>query len=155
MASPYYQDTDSIHIAEEEIKFIPDRLIGKELGQLHSDFENYWKNNKIKIDTTIKYKGECIYSEFAIFAGKKCYIHVLCHKQSNIKYEHIRFKGANIEDFKNTCKDSDMTHLEAYEKIMKNEQFNIKTKKLAFNFSSLASVCNRPESVKSINKKKK
>lgn len=155
MCSVYYQDTDSLHLLEEEVKYLPSDLIGKELGQFHCDFEDYWHINSIPIDKTIKYEGEPIYSEQAIFSGKKCYIHILRHRQSNVKYEHMRFKGCNMEDFKNTCKENNLTHLEAYEKIMRGEQFDIKTKKIAFDFTSAASVCNRLESVKSINKKNK
>jgi hypothetical protein len=86
----YYQDTDSIHIKDCDIQKLETAfkqkynrdLIGKQLGQFHSDFE---------------IKGcEEIVSRRAIFLGKKSYIDELVgkDKDGNEKVEyHTRMKG--------------------------------------------------------------
>jgi len=86
----YYQDTDSIHIKDCDIKKLESiyntkykrELIGKNLGQFHSDFD---------------LKGcDDVKAIKSIFLGKKCYIDVLegTTKEGNkqIGY-HIRMKG--------------------------------------------------------------
>lgn len=86
----YYQDTDSIHIKDEDIsklssifkqKYNRD-LIGKNLGQFHSDFQ---------LDGC-----KDIIANASIFLGKKCYIDRLEGIDNNgekqIDY-HIRMKG--------------------------------------------------------------
>lgn len=86
----YYQDTDSIHINETDIDVLAEKynekynkqLIGKQMGQFHSDFDLEGCNN--------------IYANRSIFLGKKCYIDELKGINENgiekIGY-HIRMKG--------------------------------------------------------------
>ena len=86
----YYQDTDSIHIEDEDltplIKIYEEKygrkLVGKDLGQFHSDFDM---------------KGcKDIYSEECIILGKKCYIDKLVgtDKEGVKHYDyHLRMKG--------------------------------------------------------------
>ena len=85
----FYQDTDSIHIKDKDIKILADKfraiygreLIGKNLGQFHSDFE---------IDG-----AENVYATRSIFLGKKCYIDELAGEKDGktvVDY-HIRMKG--------------------------------------------------------------
>ena len=87
----YYQDTDSMHIRQEGIKVLAKEyaliygreLIGKCMGQFHTDFDS----NIID--------GE-IHARKHIALGKKCYIDELFGKDKNgndvIDY-HIRMKG--------------------------------------------------------------
>ena len=86
----YYQDTDSIHIKDCDIKKLSESftkkynrlLIGKGLGQFHSDFEIDGCND--------------ILAKRSIFLGKKSYIDELQGKDKNgnivVDY-HIRMKG--------------------------------------------------------------
>jgi hypothetical protein len=86
----YYQDTDSIHIKDKDINTLSNSfaekynrvLIGKGMGQFHSDFD---------------IKGcKDIVSRRAIFLGKKSYIDELVGKNEKgeevVDY-HIRMKG--------------------------------------------------------------
>jgi hypothetical protein len=87
----YYQDTDSIHIKDCDIAKLSSsfesvygrQLIGKGLGQFHSDFEM---------------KGcKDVYASRSIFLGKKCYIDELKgtdEKTGELHTDyHIRMKG--------------------------------------------------------------
>jgi len=86
----FYQDTDSIHITDEDIPKLSSafsskygkELIGKKLGQFHSDFD---------------LKGcEEVYARRSIFLGKKSYIDELVGKNAEGKEVvgfHIRMKG--------------------------------------------------------------
>jgi hypothetical protein len=86
----YYQDTDSIHIDDMNIEKLANaykvkygkELIGKNLGQFHSDFA---------LDGC-----EDIKCSRSIFLGKKCYIDELVGTNSKGEKEvgyHIRMKG--------------------------------------------------------------
>ena len=88
----YYQDTDSMHLKEKDIPLLSELfeqkynrvLIGKGMGQFHSDFDsNILTKNSIKAIESI-------------FLGKKCYIDKLegIDREGNIAYDyHIRMKG--------------------------------------------------------------
>jgi len=86
----YYQDTDSMHLRDEHIPVLSKvfketygrELIGKGLGQFHSDFDLPGCSN--------------IVATKSIFLGKKCYIDKLEGTNSNGEKEtgfHIRMKG--------------------------------------------------------------
>lgn len=86
----YYQDTDSIHIKDCDIKTLADafnvkhgrELIGKGMGQFHSDFDMKGCSN--------------IYARRSIFLGKKSYIDELVGTDADGKEHidyHIRMKG--------------------------------------------------------------
>jgi hypothetical protein len=87
----FYQDTDSMHMYQDEIKLLGElfedkygrELIGEELGQFHSDFEIADCDN--------------VYSKKLITLGKKSYCDVLVgtNKITGKKetQEHIRLKG--------------------------------------------------------------
>ncbi len=85
----WYTDTDSIHIADEDISKLADlyraeysrELIGKDLGQFHTDFK--MENSR---------KGVKIWAVESIFLGKKTYIDKLVDEDGNTGY-HIRMKG--------------------------------------------------------------
>lgn len=97
----YYQDTDSMHI---ENKFIGDLaekykneygsdLIGKHMGQFHSDFD-------------FKSEKEVIATE-SYFLGKKCYvdkIELWTNGEKHYDY-HIRMKGVPSSVVKQTAED--------------------------------------------------
>ena len=84
----YYQDTDSMHIENNKIPLLQQEykkrynreLIGKNLGQFHSDFDPLISG------------GENPVSVESFFLGKKVYIDYLKDSQGNIGY-HIRMKG--------------------------------------------------------------
>jgi len=86
----YYQDTDSMHLKDEHIPLLSNafkekygrELIGKGLGQFHSDFDLPGCSN--------------IVATKSIFLGKKCYIDRLegIDKDGNTQVGfHIRMKG--------------------------------------------------------------
>jgi len=86
----YYQDTDSMHLRDEHIPILSKvfketygrELIGKGLGQFHSDFDLPGCSN--------------IVATKSIFLGKKCYIDKLEGTNSKGEKEtgfHIRMKG--------------------------------------------------------------
>jgi len=87
----FYQDTDSMHLYEKDIKPLAEKyqevynreLIGKGMGQFHSDFDS----DIIKED---------IHATESIFLGKKCYIDKLegkDEKGNDVIDFHIRMKG--------------------------------------------------------------
>tara|TARA_R110002020_G_scaffold127713_1_gene286424 strand:- start:528 stop:1013 length:486 start_codon:yes stop_codon:yes gene_type:complete len=87
----FYQDTDSMHLYEKDIKPLAEMyekvygrvLIGKGMGQFHSDFDS----DIIKKD---------IHATESIFLGKKCYIDKLEGKDkdgNDVVDFHIRMKG--------------------------------------------------------------
>ena len=92
----YYQDTDSMHIRNINIKKLSNAykslynrdLIGKNMGQFHTDF-----SSKI-LDK------ETIYAKRSIFLGKKCYIDELTDKKGKIIDYHIRMKGISEDSIK-------------------------------------------------------
>jgi hypothetical protein len=97
----YYQDTDSMHLQDCDIAKLSDafsakygrKLIGKGLGQFHSDFD---------------LKGcKDVYASKSIFLGKKCYIDELKGIDEKTGEEktgfHIRMKGIPNKCIYHTC----------------------------------------------------
>ena len=82
----FYQDTDSIHIPRESVQALSDRfqavhgreLIGKQMGQFHSDFPPI--------------NGKESWAIKSIFCGKKCYYDRLTNEDGDVM-EHFRLKG--------------------------------------------------------------
>jgi hypothetical protein len=117
----YYQDTDSMHLEESYIPVLEkaylekyDRqLIGKKLGQFHSDFEM-----RLYDDQGNKKKFDDVHAVNSIFLGKKSYIDVLQGK--NIKTGeietdyHIRMKGIPNSTIKYVCEKYNKTPFELY-----------------------------------------
>ena len=98
----HYTDTDSMHIdydmvtplAEEFEKRYDKKLIGKNLGQFHTDFEfssSYSNIGGKLVPCKIKSVGD-IRAVESVFLGKKSYIDLLEDEAGNIAY-HIRLKG--------------------------------------------------------------
>lgn len=115
----YYQDTDSMHIEEQDIDILQRKfnekyqreLIGKNMGQFHSDFD---------------LKGaEDVYASRSIFLGKKSYIDELkgVDKDGNIKTGyHIRMKGIPTSCIEYTSKKMGLNNpFELYEKMLNGE----------------------------------
>ena len=94
----YYTDTDSIHIDNSKIEYLGQEfqkkygreLIGKQMGQFHTDFD---------LEDSV---GDIVASE-TIILGKKCYIDKLSGKDKDgaqlIDY-HIRMKGVSTNCIK-------------------------------------------------------
>ena len=89
----FYQDTDSMHLYQKDLKQLSEKyeelyqrqLIGKALGQFHSDFAT--------IDNSVKEMPVAVHS---IFCGKKSYIDMLRDVKGNIAF-HARMKGVPME----------------------------------------------------------
>ncbi len=91
----YYTDTDSIHMLDKDVNPLSEKftelygkeLIGKSLGQFHTDFE-----------MKDKYGEDCddVFSTYNITLGPKSYFDILQGTDSNGKIQmgtHIRLKG--------------------------------------------------------------
>jgi hypothetical protein len=117
----WYQDTDSMHIDDNQISALAGlfkvkyqrELIGKHMGQFHSDFIKDSKAHE------------------SIFLGKKSYIDVLVDAEGN-KYDHIRMKGIpNSSILKHT---SNLSPIDIYKKLYlgKAITFNLLAGKVIF-----------------------
>ena len=134
----YYQDTDSIHLEESNIKKLSNLfeikynrvLIGKDMGQFHSDFNlEYYtdSNGKIFEDQDegkfcgIKRKCKNVISTQLVMLGKKCYIDRLegqTEDDETITDYHIRMKGVPDSCIDYTYKKEQFNNpLELYEKL--------------------------------------
>lgn len=118
----YYQDTDSMHLKDADIPRLEKlfketykrELIGKSLGQFHSDFN---------IDDTPD--GLNVYSKKLIALGKKCYIDILegIDDKGNIYNDyHIRLKGVSNEAIKYEAKKRQISELDIYELLYKGQE---------------------------------
>ena len=84
----FYQDTDSIHIHESKLNTLAQEfkkrynreLIGKQLGQFHSDFQSFGSTKEMPVAVR------------SIFVMKKTYIDQLKNQAGEIAF-HIRMKG--------------------------------------------------------------
>lgn len=121
----FYQDTDSIHMYQDDISKLSTlfndkynrNLVGEELGQFHSDFEIEGCKN--------------VYSSRLIVLGKKCYVDRLVGEDENgnekIDY-HIRLKGVPNTTIEYEIKHKEMENvIELYEKMYqgKTENFDL------------------------------
>ncbi len=85
----YYQDTDSMHLKRDDLERLSVEygkrykrdLIGKSMGQFHSDFPTVG--------------GVMPIAKRSIFCGKKCYIDELHGGEGEIAY-HVRMKGVPL-----------------------------------------------------------
>ena len=116
----FYQDTDSMHIYEKDIKTLAENyekkynkiLIGKGMGQFHSDFDS----NIIKSD---------IHATESIFLGKKCYIDKLEGKDeygNNAVDYHIRMKGISNKSILFKSIQEDKSLLEIYKNLLNGDK---------------------------------
>jgi len=118
----YYQDTDSIHIEDKDIKILSSlfktkynkELIGNDLGQFHSDF-------------SLKGATRDITATDSIFLGKKSYIDCLeGYDDDGNKFNgyHIRMKGISNDSIMHYCKNNEITPFELYKKLYDGEVIN-------------------------------
>jgi hypothetical protein len=110
----YYQDTDSMHLQEDDVTKLAtlfkdkygQTLIGSKLTQFHSDFE---------------VPANCVapvHSRLLIALGKKSYLDVLSDEQGNQGY-HIRMKGVPQQCLINYCRKQGISVIELYERLYK------------------------------------
>jgi hypothetical protein len=106
----YYTDTDSLHLKKDDLNKLVElyeskynkTLVGKMLGQFHTDFELEGATNEV-------------YAYKSIYLGKKMYLDLLT--DGNIKGEHIRLKGIPNKSIKDYCIKNDISVEELYENI--------------------------------------
>lgn len=151
----YYQDTDSMHIQYSKIPLLEEKfmdkygrkLIGKDLGQYHSDFKvEGWNTDNI-------------WSDESFFLGKKAYVDKLCSNESlkdylfgitkEIKYEyHIRMKGVDLKCVNLVAKDQfDNKVIDLYNYLFEGNsiEFDLLATKPRFEMCKNRSVQNVPE----------
>ena len=112
----YYQDTDSIHINTDDVSILADAyfkkynrvLIGKQMGQFHTDFDS-------------KVIDKNIHAKESIFLGKKCYIDVLTGDNGEIDY-HIRMKGVSCESIKHYAHKNKLNLLDVYKELLNGKE---------------------------------
>ena len=117
----YYQDTDSLHIDTKSIPVLRElfknkygrELIGKGMGQFHTDFESDILN-----------KDHNIKAIKSIFLGKKSYLDVLTDDSGKIDY-HIRMKGCSNDSIIYWCKQNNATPVELYERLFKGDTIEL------------------------------
>lgn len=113
----YYQDTDSIHMKEEDVPRLQQlfkehygrELIGTDMGQFHVDFPSK--------------DGMVPYSRKSIFLGKKSYLDILVYPDGT-ENEFIRMKGIPESVIRNTCRYNNISVEELYEELYRGEEYN-------------------------------
>jgi len=118
----FYTDTDSLHLLKKDISIIETNyrlkygreLIGKNLGQFHSDFE---------LDGAIK---STVYASDSIFLGKKVYIDRLVglnEKGEKVYGWHMRMKGVSKKAIEHMAQQTNIRDpLHIYEKLYNGEE---------------------------------
>ena len=125
----FYQDTDSIHMFEDKIELLSNEfrklygreLIGKNLGQFHTDFDIKYDDK----ETGKKEKCKDVYSKRLITLGKKAYCDELVGIDNNgneIVDYHIRMKGISNDCILYTIKELGLNNpIELYERLYNGE----------------------------------
>ena len=131
--SIYYQDTDSMHIHTEEVKTLSDlfrekynrELIGKNMGQFHTDFDSQILKGSIS-------------AVESIFLGKKCYIDKLKGDEEGVYDYHIRMKGVSGDAIKDYAFNNKKNLMEVYNDLYEGKELVFDLccggKKLSFDF---------------------
>ena len=138
----YYQDTDSMHIIDSDIKLLTENfkkqynheLIGKQMGQFHSDFKMEGCTNVIAVAS--------------IFLGKKSYIDMLegTNMFGNIQHGyHIRMKGVPNAAVNYKAEQLGITPFELYNRMYNSEkvEFDITKGNVKFVFNSNYTISTR------------
>jgi hypothetical protein len=107
----YYQDTDSMHVATADISKLNPDLIGKNLGNFHSDF------------SLPGYDGE-LTSKRCIILGKKCYLDELYDNEGKHRGNHIRMKGIPDDVILAYCEGHKITTTQLYEQLYNGDTIN-------------------------------
>jgi len=130
----FYQDTDSMHLYEDQIQTLSSefenkygrQLIGESLGQFHTDFEiKYSEDGK-------KYKCKDVYSRRLIMLGKKSYCDELVgidHNGNEKVQYHVRMKG-----IPNSCVDYTTKQLK-HDNVFKLYEQLYKAKPVSFDLT--------------------
>ena len=117
----YYQDTDSMHIHLEDVEKLQKiynkkygrELVGKQMGQFHTDFDLHGCTD--------------VYSEKFIALGKKCYIDCLVGTDEETGEKkhgyHIRLKGVPTESILGYAKTNNKRPLEIYQGMYEGKEF--------------------------------
>jgi len=159
--TPFYQDTDSIHIPENQVSLLSKTFIGNDMCQFHCDFDakDFEKKFGKPKDISIEKDLPLVYASRSIFIAKKCYIDVLNHRLYPEKQlYHIRFKGVSDEIIVKTSEELNKTPYELYKDILNgseiefNDKFSSKPKFKQYNLSSIG---NRGDTIKTIKIKNK
>ena len=119
----YYTDTDSMMFENRYIEPLSElykktynrELIGKDMGQFHTDFS---APNMV---------GD-VFGVKSIFLGKKCYTHLLEGKneKGEIIYDyHIRMKGINSSAINYYCLINKITLYDLYERLYNGEKIKL------------------------------
>ena len=149
----YYQDTDSIHIEQKNIPKLAEfyknkynrELIGKNMGQFHSDFDS-------------KIIKKNIHASRSIFLGKKAYIDELKGLDENnnevIDY-HIRLKSVSNDAILHECEKRKINPYELFELLYNDEtiEFDLGCdgKKCNFKFNKDLTIFNNDDFKRKIN----
>ena len=144
----FYQDTDSMHIEKDKIELLSNafkekynrELIGKSLGQFHSDFEPI-NNHK-----------ETPYAIESIFVAKKIYMDKLTDSSGEIGY-HLRGKGITQQSIKAlTSEKFNGDFVKTYESLFNEESltFDLTAGQPSFAFSSDFTVSSRSEFLRKV-----
>ena len=125
----YYQDTDSMHLDEENVDRLAmlfeqkydKKLIGKQLTQFHNDFDAISDEQQIQ-EYAATHPGFIynVWSNKLIALGKKSYLDLLEDNIGNTGY-HIRLKGIPNQCILNYCTDNGITVEELYMKLYNGE----------------------------------
>ena len=138
----YYQDTDSMHIKQGDIKTLACKykemygkeLIGKGMNQFHTDFSSDFL------------KGE-IHAVECLFLGKKCYLDKLVGDEEGVYDYHIRMKGIPNGSIKYKAKVEGRSVMEIYKSLYSGmeEVFDLccDGDKVSFEFNSNYTISSR------------
>ena len=134
----YYQDTDSMHIqknkiddlATEYFKRFGRKLIGKNLGQFHNDFD--------EVADGYAYKS--------VFVGKKMYVDLLQNDKGETGI-HYRMKGVNLDCVKLYAEEHNITVFDVYNKLFNGDTltFDLLKAKPCFKMNDNQTVSNQKE----------
>jgi hypothetical protein len=160
--SIYYTDTDSMHIPDKDIprlqkefkKRYDTELIGKDMGQFHTDFsltvpvEEENRLGKLKIKNK---NCKNLISVESYFLGKKVYIDKLCGEHpvtgETMYGYHVRMKGVNSNSVIIYAKENEMDIMDVYKKLYEGDAITfdlIKGGCLNFKYDSAYNIVTDP-----------
>jgi hypothetical protein len=124
----YYQDTDSMHIQKSRLNDLCEayfkkynrKLIGSELGQFHSDFDEL--------------SGNDIHTVCSIFCCKKVYYDLITNEKGEYA-EHFRCKGIPQSAIQGYCKDNNISVFELYYNVVRGKSYVIDIAKYTTSFN--------------------
>ena len=150
----YYTDTDSMHINEDGLALLEKvynkkygrELVGKEMGQFHTDFD---------LDGA---KSETIIATESIFVGKKTYLDKLegiCKKTGEVLVDyHIRCKGVPSKSIKYLEEKTGKSLIDIYKQMLNGDdvEFDLTCDGMAIKFDvKNMSVFTKPEFKRKLN----